>query len=80
MLKVWHEKLLHRGPLEYHYVLTKFHENLQISSKVINGGHTDSHIGMFEVTFNVITTIQNFIQIHQSVQKLHTPKFKRQSF
>jgi hypothetical protein len=42
---------------------------------------------MIEVTFNVITTIQDFIQIHQSVQKLlrgfftHTPqKFKRRPF
>jgi hypothetical protein len=31
-------KLLHRGPLEYLYVLTKFHKNLPSSSKVISGG------------------------------------------
>jgi ribosomal protein S10 len=36
------------------------------------------HFGAIDVTFNVITSIQNFIQIHQSVQKLHPPqKFKR---
>jgi hypothetical protein len=52
-------------------------KNLPSSSKVISGGQTDSHFGMIEVTFNVITTIQNFIQIHQSVQKVHPPqKFK----
>jgi hypothetical protein len=43
--------------------------NLPSGSKVTSGGH--SHFGMIEVTFNVITTIQKFIQIHQSVQKLH---------
>jgi hypothetical protein len=33
---------------------------------------------MIEVTFDAITTIQNFIKIHQSVQKVHPPqKFKR---
>jgi hypothetical protein len=33
---------------------------------------------MIEVTFNAITTMQNFIQIHQSVQQVHPPqKFKR---
>jgi hypothetical protein len=44
-------------------------ENVSSSSKVISGG-TDSHFGMIEVTFNAITTIQNFIQIHQSGQTL----------
>jgi hypothetical protein len=34
-------KLLHRGPLEWHYFPTKYHENLQSGSKVISGGHTD---------------------------------------
>jgi hypothetical protein len=33
---------------------------------------------MIEVAFNVITTMQNFIRINQSVQKAHLPqKFKR---
>jgi hypothetical protein len=42
---------------------------------------TDSHFGMIEVTFNATTIIQNFIQIHQSVQKMHPPqKFKRTPF
>jgi hypothetical protein len=72
---------LHRGPLVYHYILTKFHENLPSGSKVISGGQTDSHFGMIEVTFNAITTVQNFIQIHQSVQKVHPrKKFKRPPF
>jgi hypothetical protein len=31
-------KLLHRGPLEWYQLCTKFHENLPISSKVISGG------------------------------------------
>jgi hypothetical protein len=34
------------------------------------------HFGMIEVTFKVISSIQNFIQIYQSVQKLCPPKFK----
>jgi hypothetical protein len=49
-------KLLHRSPLEWHYLRTKFHENLPSCSKVINGGHTESHFGMIKVTFNAITT------------------------
>jgi hypothetical protein len=57
-------------------------ENLPSGSKVIGGGgQTDSHFGMIKVTFNAITTIQSFIQIHQSVQKLHpSQKFKRPPF
>jgi hypothetical protein len=36
---------------------------------------------MITVTFNAITTIQNFIQIHQSVQKVNPPqKFKHPRF
>jgi hypothetical protein len=33
-------KLLHRGPLEWHYLPTKYREN-QFSSKVISGTQTD---------------------------------------
>jgi hypothetical protein len=44
---------------------------LPSGSKVISGGQINSNFGMIEVTFNAITTIQNFIQIHQSIQKLH---------
>jgi hypothetical protein len=55
--------------------LTKFHENLLSGSKFISRGlterETDSHFGMIGVTFNVITTTQNFIHIHQSVQTLY---------
>jgi hypothetical protein len=72
---------LHRNPLEYHYALIEFHENLSSGSKVISGGQTDSHFGMIEVIFNAITTIKDSIQIYQSVQKVHPPqKFKRQPF
>jgi hypothetical protein len=67
-------KLLYRGHLEYHYVLNKFHENLPSGSNVISVGQTDSHLGIIEVTFNAITTIQNFIQIHQSVKNVHPPQ------
>jgi hypothetical protein len=36
---------------------------------------------MIDVTFNAITTTQNFIEIHQSVQKVHLPQeFKRPPF
>jgi hypothetical protein len=34
-------KLLYRGPLEWHYLHTKFHENLPSGSEVISGGRTD---------------------------------------
>jgi hypothetical protein len=38
-------KLLHPGPLEWHYLSTKYHESLPSGSKVISGGqaHTDRH-------------------------------------
>jgi hypothetical protein len=32
------KKLLHQGPLKWHYLHTKFHENLPSGSKVIIGG------------------------------------------
>jgi hypothetical protein len=32
-------KLLHGGPLEWHYRRTTFHENLPNGSEVISGGH-----------------------------------------
>jgi hypothetical protein len=38
-------KLLLRGPLEWHYLPTKYHENLPSGSKVISGRHTDRQIG-----------------------------------
>jgi hypothetical protein len=39
------------------------------------------HFVVIDVTFNIITSVQNFIQIHQSVEKLHPPqKFKRPQF
>jgi hypothetical protein len=67
--------------LEYHYVVTKFHENLLSGSKVISGGQTDSRFGTIDVIFDAITTIQNCIEIYQSVQKVHPPqKFKRKPF
>jgi hypothetical protein len=54
-------------------------KNYQAVQKLLMGDRqTDSHIGMIQVTYNKITTIQNLIQIHQSVQKLRQPqKFKR---
>jgi hypothetical protein len=50
----------------------------QAAKKLLVGDtQTDSHFEMIEVTFNAIITIQNFIKIHQSVQKVHPPqKFK----
>jgi hypothetical protein len=33
-------KLLHQGPFEYRYILTKFHENLLSGSEVISGRQT----------------------------------------
>jgi hypothetical protein len=34
-------KLLHRGPLEWHYVQTKFHEIIPSGLRVISAGYTD---------------------------------------
>jgi hypothetical protein len=34
-------KLLHRSPLEWYYLRTKFHETLPSGSKVISDGQTD---------------------------------------
>jgi hypothetical protein len=45
MIEAMGVKLLHPGPLEWHYLRTKFHEILLSGSKVISGGHTDRHIG-----------------------------------
>jgi hypothetical protein len=57
---------------------TKIYQAVQ---NLLVGTQTNSHFEMVEISFNVITTIQNFIQIHKSVQKLHPPqKFKRPSF
>jgi hypothetical protein len=41
---MWDFQLLHRGPLEGHYLPTKCHKNLPIGSKVISGGPTHPHI------------------------------------
>jgi hypothetical protein len=45
MAKDMELKLLHPGPLEWHYLSTKYNENLPCGSKVISGGqaHTDRH-------------------------------------
>jgi hypothetical protein len=52
-----------------------------VQKLLVGDRQTDSHFGMIEVTYNAITTIQNFIQIHQSVKKVHPPqKFKRPPF
>jgi hypothetical protein len=40
MIEAMGLKLLHRGLLEYHYLPTKFHENLPSGSKVITGRQT----------------------------------------
>jgi hypothetical protein len=39
MIEAMGLKLLRRGPLEWHYLRTKFHENLPSGSKVISRGH-----------------------------------------
>jgi PIN domain nuclease of toxin-antitoxin system len=41
IIEVMGLKLMHRHPLEWHYIRTKFHENVPTGSKV-SGGHTDS--------------------------------------
>jgi hypothetical protein len=35
-------KIIASGPLEWHYLRTKFHENILSGSEFIGGGHTDS--------------------------------------
>jgi hypothetical protein len=41
MIEAMGLKLLLQGPLEWHYLFAKFHENLPSGSNVINGGHTN---------------------------------------
>jgi hypothetical protein len=45
MIEAMGLKILHRDPLEWHYLCTRFHENLPISSKAISGGHRDRQAG-----------------------------------
>jgi hypothetical protein len=43
-------KILHRGSLEWHYLRTKFHENLPCGSKFISGDtQTDRHWWFYEL-------------------------------
>jgi hypothetical protein len=37
MIEAMGLKLLHRGPIEWHYLRTKFHENLPSGSEFISG-------------------------------------------
>jgi hypothetical protein len=73
-------KLLHLGPLEWHYRCTKFHENLQNGSKLISGGHTYRRTDTYRETdihthTHIYIYIYIYIQTHlmkmyQAVQKL----------
>jgi hypothetical protein len=38
--------LLHRGPLEWHYLRTKFSDNLTSDSEVISGGQTGDLVSL----------------------------------
>jgi hypothetical protein len=38
-------KVLHQGPLEWHYLATKYHKNIVSGSKVISGTHTYRQTG-----------------------------------
>jgi hypothetical protein len=51
-----------------HYLSTEFHEHLPSGSSYYWG--KESHFGVIDATFSVINSIQNFIQIHQSVKTL----------
>jgi hypothetical protein len=42
MIKAMGLKILHRGTLEWHYLHTKFHEDLPSDSDVIIGEHTQT--------------------------------------
>jgi hypothetical protein len=41
-----------------------------VQNSLVGDRQADSHFGAIDVTFTVITSLQNLIQIHQSVQKL----------
>jgi hypothetical protein len=45
MIEDMRKKNLHRGPLEWHYLRTKFHKYLPSGSKSISEGHTDRQTG-----------------------------------
>jgi hypothetical protein len=45
-------KLSHQGPLHWHHLPSKFHENLPVSSKVTGGeGHIDRQTNDMMSTF-----------------------------
>jgi hypothetical protein len=45
MIEAMGLKLFYRGPLEWHYLRTKFHETVPSGSEVISGGHKDRQTG-----------------------------------
>jgi hypothetical protein len=53
--------LLHRRPLEWHYLHTKFHEKPQSGSEVIIGGPKDRQTGDF---ISLISIFESRLQMY----------------
>jgi hypothetical protein len=58
-LKLWDQKLSRRGPPEWHHLPTKFHGNLPVGSKVINGGKTADLISLLSFLESRLTTFNH---------------------
>jgi 5-methylcytosine-specific restriction endonuclease McrA len=58
-----------RDQLAWQYLSTKFHENPQIGSKVISGGHTERQAGDF---INPLSFFQNRLKISIASSKLRS--------
>jgi hypothetical protein len=41
---------MHRRSFEWHYIRTKFNENIPSGSEVFSGGHTDRQIDRFYIS------------------------------
>jgi hypothetical protein len=52
----------HQGPLQWHHLPTKLHENPPIGSKVISGGHTDRPAGD-------LISLLSFLESRQKMKK-----------
>jgi hypothetical protein len=60
-------KILHRGPLEWQYLRTKFHENVPNGSQVISGGGaTDRHTGDF---ISLLSFLENRLRKCAEIKK-----------
>jgi hypothetical protein len=63
-------KIIASRSLEWHYLCTKFHENLPCSSEVISGGHTDRHTHTDRQTDKQTDYLRSLLLILESREEL----------